>query len=245
MSTNSKVAFISGGNRGIGLETARELGARGYQIVIGARDPGAAETAVQTLRAAGVGAEAVPYDAEKPATDQGVFDHLSRRYGKLDVLVNNAAIAKEEVVSRSVLTVDDATIERTFAVNLFAVIRLTRKLLPLLEKSEAGRIVNVSSILGSLGVHSAPNSPIAQAQPFAYDASKTALNAFTVHLAASLAGTRIKVNSIHPGWVKTELGGPHATDDVAGSAETSVRLATIGNDGPSGGFFYKGDTLPW
>jgi NAD(P)-dependent dehydrogenase (short-subunit alcohol dehydrogenase family) len=245
MSTNEKVAFITGGNRGIGLETARELGGRGYRVVIGVRAPAGAESALQTLRAAGVQAEAVHYDAEKPATDQGVFDHLSRRYGKLDVLVNNAALATEVVVSRTVLTVSQEDLERTFAVNLFAVVRLTRKLLPLIEKAEAGRIVNVSSVLGSLGVHSAPSSPLAQAKPFAYDASKTALNAFTVHLAAELAGTRIKVNSVHPGWVKTEIGGPHATDEVTGSAATSVRLATIGSDGPNGGFFHREDALPW
>ncbi|MCI0672930.1 MAG: SDR family NAD(P)-dependent oxidoreductase, partial [Myxococcaceae bacterium] len=133
----------------------------------------------------------------------------------------------------------------TFAVNVFAVVRLTRALLPLLEKSEAGRVVNVSSILGSLSVHSADGSPIGPAKAFAYNASKTALNAFTVHLADALRGTRIKVNSIHPGWVKTELGGPHAPDEVVGSGKTSARLATLGVDGPTGRFFHRDDPLPW
>jgi NAD(P)-dependent dehydrogenase (short-subunit alcohol dehydrogenase family) len=239
---SSKIAFITGGNRGIGLETARELGARGYTVVIGARDPQSAEAAVQSLRDHQITAEAIPYDAEKPATDQTVLAHLTRRYGKLDVLVNNAAMAQEEVVSRSVLTVDQETLERTFAVNLFAVVRLTRTLLPLIHKSDAGRIVNVSSILASLTIQSNPDSP---AKPFAYDASKTALNAFTVHLADALRATPIKVNSIHPGWVKTEIGGPHATDDLPGSAQTTVRLATLPPTGPTGGFFHKDSPLPW
>jgi NAD(P)-dependent dehydrogenase (short-subunit alcohol dehydrogenase family) len=125
------------------------------------------------------------------------------------------------------------------------VIRLTRALLPLLEKAEAGRIVNVSSILGSLTIHSVEGSPIASAKAFAYDASKTALNAFTVHLADALRGTAIKVNSVHPGWVKTELGGPHATDPIEGSGKTSARLATIGADGPTGRFFHEENALPW
>ena len=126
-----------------------------------------------------------------------------------------------------------------------AVVRLTRALLPLLEKAEAGRIVNVSSALGSLSIQSADGSPIERVKPFAYDASKTALNAFTVHLADALRGTHIKVNSIHPGWVKTELGGDQAPDEVAGSGATSARLATLGSDGPSGRFFHGDNPLPW
>jgi NAD(P)-dependent dehydrogenase (short-subunit alcohol dehydrogenase family) len=245
MSNEQKVAFISGGNRGIGLETARELGKQGFKVVIGVRDAKKGEAAVATLRKVGVDAEAVAYDAKRPATDKTVLDHLTQRYGKLDVLVNNAGMMKEPALAKSVLTLDEATLEETFAVNLFAVVRLTRTLLPLLEKSPAGRIVNVSSILGSLTVHSQDNSPIGPAKAFAYNASKTALNAYTVHLADALRGTPIKVNSIHPGWVKTELGGEHATDDLAGSGKTSARLATIGSDGPTGRFFHLDSPLPW
>jgi NAD(P)-dependent dehydrogenase (short-subunit alcohol dehydrogenase family) len=133
----------------------------------------------------------------------------------------------------------------TFDTNFFAPIRLTQTLLPLIEKSPAGRIVNLSSILGSLTVHSLPESPIKQTKALAYNASKTALNAFTVHLAAELAGTPIKVNSAHPGWVKTELGGEHAPMEIADSSKTSVRLALLGADGPTGGFFHENDQLPW
>ena len=247
MTTNEtkKVALVTGGNRGIGLETARELGAQVYVVVIGVRDQAKAAPALATLRAEGIQADSVVYDAKRPETDRGVAEYLERTYGKLDALVNNAGVLQEELISQSVLEVSDAVLEETFAVNVFAVVRLTRALLPLLRKSEAGRIVNVSSVLGSLGVHSAPNSPIAAAKSFAYNASKTALNAFTVHLADVLAGTSIKVNSIHPGWVKTELGGAGAPDEIAGSGKTSARLATVEAGGPTGRFFHGETELPW
>lgn len=242
---NVKIAFITGGNRGIGFETAKELGALGHVVVLGARDLAKAEAAVKTLRGEHIDAEAIHYDATKPETDRSAREHLERRYGKLDALVNNAGMLREVIVGQSVLTDGPKVLEETFAVNVFAVVRLTLALLPLLEKAEAGRIVNVSSILGSLSLHSAENSPIAPAKAFAYNASKSALNAFTLHLADALKGTNVKVNSAHPGWVKTELGGPHATDSIEGSGKTSARLATLGVDGPNGGFFFGEEALPW
>jgi NAD(P)-dependent dehydrogenase (short-subunit alcohol dehydrogenase family) len=161
-------------------------------------------------------------------------------------LVNNAGILKEGgLATKNASSVSPELLRETFDVNFFTVVRLTQTLLPLLKKSEAGRIVNLSSILGSLTVHSAPNSPIASAKPFAYNASKTALNAFTVHLADELQGTNVKVNSAHPGWVKTELGGPGAPMELEDSPKTSVQLATLGADGPTGKFFHVADELPW
>ncbi len=244
-SQNKRIAFITGGNRGIGLETARELGAQGYHVVIGARSAANGAEAVKTLASERIEAEAVVYDAEQAGSEDGVRTFLEERYGKLDVLVNNAGMVDEPLGGNSVLNVSDAQLERTFAVNVFAVVRLTRALLPLIRRSDAGRIVNVSSILGSLALHAAPASPIGQAKPFAYNASKAALNAFTIHLAAELEGTPIKVNSIHPGWVKTALGGPHAPEEVAGSGKTSARYATLDASGPTGGFFHKDGAFPW
>jgi NAD(P)-dependent dehydrogenase (short-subunit alcohol dehydrogenase family) len=245
MSTNEKVALITGGNRGVGLETAAELGALGYTVVLAVRDVTKGEAARAALTAKGYKAAVVAYDAARPETDATVREFLERTYGKLDALVNNAGLLRESIVGQSILKNPAGTLEETFAVNLFAVVRLTLALLPLLEKSEASRIVNVSSILGSLTLHSSTNSPIGPAKSFAYNASKAALNAFTVHLADVLKGTKIKVNSAHPGWVKTELGGPHATDEIAGSGKTSARLATLAADGPTGGFFHQDQTLPW
>jgi NAD(P)-dependent dehydrogenase (short-subunit alcohol dehydrogenase family) len=141
--------------------------------------------------------------------------------------------------------VTDEELERIFATNLFAVVSLTRELLPLLKKSPAGRIVNLSSILGSLILHSDPTSPIADFKSFAYDGSKSALNAYTIHLAHELRNTTIKVNSAHPGWVKTEMGTDAAPMEIPDGAKTSVALALLGPDGPSGRFIHLGEELPW
>lgn len=245
MSNEKKVAFITGGNRGIGLQTALELGKLGVEIVIGARDPNKAEAAVKSLRQAGITVAAIPYDAQRADTDKSVFAHLEKRYGKLDILINNAGALKEPMAGNDSSSLSVDLLRETFETNFFAVVRLTQTLLPLMKKAPAGRIVNLSSILGSLTVHSQKNSPIASTKALAYNASKTALNAFTVHLAAELAGTTIKVNSAHPGWVKTELGGEHAPMEIGDSARTSVRLALLGPDGPNGGFFHVDDALPW
>jgi len=245
MSTQkNKVAFITGGNRGIGLQTALELGRLGIEVILGVRDP-EDTSAVRTLRAEGITADAIHYDAAKPETDRAAFAYLERRFGKLDILVNNAGVLLEPLMGKDAATLPEATLRSTFDTNFFAVVRLTQTLLPLVRKADAGRIVNLSSVLGSLTMHAARDSPIAAAKAFAYNASKAALNAFTIHLADELRDTPIKVNSAHPGWVKTPLGGPAAPMEVADSAKTSVQLATLGADGPSGGFFHVGDPLPW
>jgi NAD(P)-dependent dehydrogenase (short-subunit alcohol dehydrogenase family) len=141
--------------------------------------------------------------------------------------------------------VTEQELQSIFDTNLFSLVYITRELLPLLKKSEAGRIVNLSSILGSLTLHADPNSPIAGIKTFAYDASKTALNAYTIHLADELKDTAIKVNSAHPGWVKTEMGTDAAPMEIPDGAKTSVDLALIGPDGPNGRFIHLGEELPW
>ena len=243
---NEKVAFISGANRGIGFETAKGLGETGITVVLGVRDRTKGEAAVEQLQGLGIKAEAIHYDAAQPGSENAVFEYLANCYGKLDILVNNAGILKEQLVGgNNSSAVEQAVLKETFQTNLFAVIALTQKLLPLLRKAPAGRIVNLSSILASLTLHSMPDSPIDPAKGFAYNASKTALNAYTIHLAHELKDTSIKVNSAHPGWVKTELGGANAPMEVADSGKTSVRLATLDASGPSGGFFHESETLPW
>jgi NAD(P)-dependent dehydrogenase (short-subunit alcohol dehydrogenase family) len=136
-------------------------------------------------------------------------------------------------------------LRKIFETNFFAQVALTDALLPLIKKSPAGRIVNLSSILASLTLHADPQSPIYDAKSFAYDASKTALNAFTIHLAWELRDTKVKVNSAHPGWVKTDMGGPNATMELSEGGKTSAALATLPDDGPTGGFFHLGQPLPW
>ena len=240
-----KVALITGANKGIGLETARQLGALGITVLLGARDIKKGEAAAAELKREGIDARALKVDVVDDGDRKAAAEAIGREFGRLDILVNNAGIATEDMSANSTLTTSEETLRKIFETNFFAVVALTSALLPLLRKSAAGRIVNLSSILGSLKLHATPGSPIYDAKMFAYDASKTALNAYTIHLAHALKETKIKVNSAHPGWVKTELGGAGAPMEIVDGAKTSVRLATLADDGPTGGYFHMGDTLPW
>jgi len=251
MAKNGKVAFITGANRGLGLETARELGKQGIVVILGSRDSKKGEAAAAKLRDEGINAESLGFDVTKSKDHQKAYDYLAKKYGRMDILVNNAGVLKEDQVSttgpapNATSAVSPQTLRETFETNFFAPVALTQKLLPLIRKAPAGRIVNVSSILGSLALHSDPKSPIYSFKSFAYDSSKAALNAFTVHLAHELRDNKIKVNSAHPGWVKTEMGGPNAPMEVSEGGKTSAQLATLADDGPSGGFFHLGQPLPW
>ena len=248
---DGKVAFITGANRGLGLETARELGKLGIVVVLGSRESEKGEAAAAKLRDEGITAESLGFDVTKSQDHQKAYDYFAKKYGRLDILVNNAGVLKESQVATTdsapnlTSAVSPKILRETFETNFFAPVALTQKLLPLIRKAPAGRIVNVSSILGSLTLHSDPNSPIYEFKTFAYDASKAALNAFTVHLAHELRDNKIKVNSAHPGWVKTEMGGPNAPMEVSEGGKTSAQLATLADDGPSGGVFHLGQPLPW
>jgi NAD(P)-dependent dehydrogenase (short-subunit alcohol dehydrogenase family) len=252
MAAQGKVAFITGANKGIGLETARGLGGLGIAVVLGSRDEAKGRAAAETLKAEGIKrVEAVRFDVTQPEDHEVIARFLEDRYGKLDILVNNAGVALEQADFgaaggfNTTLTVEPEILRQVFETNFFALVRLTQALLPLIRKSPAGRIVNLSSILGSLTLHSDPSSDIYSMKSFAYDASKTALNAFTVHLAQALRGTPIKVNSAHPGWEKTDMGGLSAPMEVSEGSRTSVELATLPADGLTGGYFHLGHPLPW
>jgi NAD(P)-dependent dehydrogenase (short-subunit alcohol dehydrogenase family) len=247
-----RVAFVTGANKGIGLETARGLGRLGIAVVLGSRDEANGRAAAEALKAEGVAnVEAVRFDVTRPEDHRQIARHLEDRYGKLDILVNNAGVALEDTDFgapggfNTTATVPPEILRKTFETNFFAVVELTQALLPLIRKAPAGRIVNLSSILGSLALHADPSSDIYHSKALAYDASKTALNAFTVHLAHALRGTAIKVNSAHPGWVKTDMGGQAAPMEVSEGGKTSVQLATLPDDGPTGGYFHLGRPLPW
>jgi len=250
MSTQSgnhtgKVALVTGANKGIGFETARQLGRQGVTVVVAARDREKAAQAAAKLKAEGIEAVPLKLDVTTSADIQAAAEFIGKKYGRLDILINNAGINSEDIASNDAPTVSQETLRKTFDTNFFAVVELTQAMLPLLEKSPAGRVVNLSSILGSLTLHADPKSPIAGSKALAYDASKTALNAFTIHLADALKNTRIKVNSAHPGWVKTDMGGDGAPMELVDGAKTSVELALLGEDGPSGAYLHMGKPLPW
>ena len=239
----AKNALISGANKGIGLETARQLGALGYKVYVGSRDLVKGEATEATLKVEGVDAEFVLLDMSAPSTFRTVFNHIESLDGHLDVLVNNAGAIFDFGVKPSEVPIDK--VRDSFEINFFSQVELTQMLLPLLRKSEAGRIVNVSSILASLNLNSDPASTLGDWRSLGYNASKTALNAFTALLSFELRDTKIKVNSAHPGWAKTDLGGPNALIETSDGAKTSVWLATLPEDGPTGGFFHLQARLPW
>lgn len=246
MSETKQVALITGANKGIGFETARQLGKLGITIVLGSRDADKGDAAAAKLRTEGIAARPIKLDVTDSKDRDAAVKFLQKNFGKLDILVNNAAIAEEGGWGKNTTSsISTDTLQKTFETNLFAPVALTQALLPLIRKSAAGRIVNLSSILASNTLHSDPKSPIYNSKAFAYDASKSALNAFTIHLAHELQGTNIKVNSAHPGWVKTDMGTDAAPMEIVDGAKTSVALATLPQEGPNGAFIHLGNTLPW
>ena len=244
--TNRRVALITGANRGIGLQTAKDLGLDGIILLLGVRDLAKGEATAAGMRQEAFEAEAVHLDVTDSATHREVYDFIDRAFGRLDILVNNAGVFLESFANpEQPSTLSLEILRQTFETNFFGTVALTQKLLPLIRRSQAGRIVNVSSIMGSLALHADPSSPIYHSSVFAYNASKAALNSFTLHLAYELRDTSIKVNSAHPGWVKTELGGENADLDVSEGGKTSAWLARLPEDGPTGGYFHVGQPLPW
>ena len=240
-----KVALVTGANKGIGLETVRQLASQGITVLLGARDEKRGAEAAKQLKEEGLDVQFLQIDVSDTASQDNAAKFIADKFGKLDILVNNAGVAKDFRVPASHGTLEQW--RETFETNVFNLVSLTQKLLPLVKKSDAGRIVNLTSILGSLALHSDPNSPIAgsSSSGTAYNASKAALNMFTVNLANELKGTSVKVNAAHPGWVKTDMGGQEAPLEIPDGAKTSVILATLPDDGPTGGYFYLNDKLPW
>ncbi|OGW27219.1 MAG: short-chain dehydrogenase [Nitrospirae bacterium GWC2_57_13] len=244
--TSNKVALVTGANKGLGLAASRHLAQQGITVLMGSRNAAKGKAAVKLLQQEGLAVEFIQIDVTKSEQIRKAAAEIKKRFGKLDILVNNAGmVSKEEpLVSNSAGEIKPRELRKVFDANFFGLVEVTQALLPLIKKSGSGNIVNISSILGSLALQS-KDSEMAAFKPFAYDASKTAVNAFTVHLAAALKDTTIKVNSAHPGWVRTDMGGPQAPIMPEEGAKTAVRLATLGPDGPTGKFYYGDDELPW
>lgn len=243
-----KIALITGGNKGLGLETAFQIGRSGHTVIITARDNDKLNQALSALRAEGIDCHGYVADMSKEQDRIQLAENIKRDYKALDILINNAGIQIDFpafMPGNSSESVSQQILRDTFEVNMFAPIHLTQLLLPLLKESNAGRIVNVSSIMASLTLHADSSSPIYGIKLLAYDASKTALNQFTVHLSEALKDTQVRVNSAHPGWVKTDLGGDYAPMNVAEGVTTIVDLALMGDDCPNGAFMHAGAPLPW
>jgi NAD(P)-dependent dehydrogenase (short-subunit alcohol dehydrogenase family) len=245
MADTKRVALITGANKGLGFEMARQLGQAGVTVILAARDAEKGEAAAAKLRAEGLDAQFLRLDVTKRDDYGAAASFLEEKFGRLDILINNAGISAEDLGSGKASATTDDVLHQTFETNFFAPVALTRTLLPLLRKSDAGRIVNMSSILGSQTLHADPKSPIYDFKSLSYDASKAALNSFTIHLAHELKNTAIKVNSAHPGWVKTDMGTDAAPMEIPEGGKTGVALALLGSGGPTGGFFHLGEPIPW
>ncbi len=237
-----KIALITGANKGIGKEIARQLGVLGMTVLIGARDPQRGEEAAAELKANGADAQAIILDVTNPAIIDAAAAKIESDYGRLDILVNNAGIALDRGPSS---TLELADLRRTYETNVFGVFSVTKAFVPLLQKSEAGRIVNMSSGLGSLTQNSDLNGQYAGIKPPAYNSSKAALNMLTVVFAAELKDTPIKVNAADPGYTATDLNQHSGPRTVEQAATIAVHLATLPEGGPTGGYFDENGPVPW
>jgi len=236
------IALVTGANKGIGYEIAAGLGALGWSVGVGARDEQRREAAVEKLRAAGADAFGVPLDVTDDASVAAAAELIEDRIGRLDVLVNNAAITGGMPQTPS--AVDPATVRAAVETNVIGVIRVTNAVLPLLRRSASPRIVNMSSSVGSLTLQTTPGTetgPISAA----YSASKTFLNAVTVQYVKELRDTNILINTACPGFTATDLNGFRGVRTPEQGAAIAIRLATLPDDGPTGGFFDDAGVVPW
>lgn len=238
-----RIALVTGGNKGIGLETARQLGQAGMTVLLAARNSALGETAAAALRDEGLDIRAIQLDVTRPETISAAAGHIEATFGKLDVLVNNAGIVDPNDGAPSTADVD--SVRRIFETNVFGILAVTQALLPLIRKSDAGRIVNVSSGLGSIALNGDPSWDYAGVKLIGYNGSKAALSMLTVQLAYELRDTPIKVNAANPGYTATDLNGHSGHQTLAEGARSQVQLALLPADGPTGGFFSWDESLPW
>lgn len=238
-----RTALITGANKGIGFETARQLGQRGMTVLVGARDRERGAHAVATLRGEGIDAHLIALDVTDATSIARAASRMERDLGRLDVLVNNAGIILGRPKPSETRLAD---LRRVFEVNVFAAVAVTNAMLPLLHRaSPAARIVMVSSELGGLSNHGDPGWQYAWFNAIAYPASKAALNMVTVQYAKELAAAGIKVNAADPGYTATDLNGNRGTQTVEEGARASVNLALLDDTGPTGGFFDARGPVPW
>ena len=246
------IALVTGANQGIGLQIAKDLGARGFTVLVGSRNLENGQTAAKSV---GADARAVQLDVTDKASIAAAAERIANEFGRLDVLVNNAAISNtskrpdQSVEDYAKLTrpsnVSLNEVRAIWETNVFGVLAVTQAMLPLLREAPAARIVNVSSGVGSLTRNADPAYPYRAIFGPGYAASKTALNAMTLAMALELESTGIKVNAACPGYTKTNLNNYSGTQTVEEGAREPVRLALLGADGPTGTFSNNDGPLPW
>ncbi len=246
-----KIILITGATRGLGLESARQLLQKGATVILSGRDVSRGEAILSELKSSYPQAHFIPMDMRQPDEADQMYEQIKTRYGRLDVLINNAAITSASHVpntgarfSNTILSADITAIKTLFETNVWGLLHLTRKLLPLLEVSLAGRIINMSSELGSLHYQSDPASPIYNVKNFGYNSSKTMVNLITIYFQELLVNTNVHVYALSPGWVKTEMGTEAAFLEVPAGAAIMVKAAL--EEIPVKGFItHHWETIPW
>jgi NAD(P)-dependent dehydrogenase (short-subunit alcohol dehydrogenase family) len=240
---DDKTALVTGANKGIGFEIARGLSKQGMRVLLGCRSRENGEAAIKALAAEGRSATGLVLDVTQADTIAEAAREIASTYGRLDVLVNNAGISAEGRLPPS--KTDLNRVRQVYDTNVFGVIAMTQAMLPLLLRSPSGRIVNVSSSLGSLGLTSDPDHPYSKFNLLGYNSSKSALNAITVQFANELRETPVKVNSVCPGYVATDLNGRTGPRTPEQGARIAIQMAMIDSDGPTGGFFNEDGRIVW
>jgi len=243
MAATPRIALVTGANKGIGLEIARQLAQAGVSVIIGTRNPGRASAAVAELSSAGLQVRSISLDLNDHATIAAAAETIGAENGRLDILVNNAGIVDAEDGPPTSGSPDAA--RRIMDTNFVGTLAVTQAMMPLLRQSAAARIVNLSSSLGSLAVNGDPASPYYSARLIGYNASKAALNMLTVQLAEELRDTPHVINSVSPGYVKTDLTGQNGFMTPEEGAKLPVQYALLGNDAVSGRFVEASGETPW
>ena len=241
---DKKVALITGANKGIGLEIARQLGKKGFTVALAARDAAKVEGAASRLKGEGLDAHGIVLDVTNPKTAEAAASQVEKDFGRLDVLINNAGISLEFGQGTRPSQIDLATLKATYETNVFGAFAVIQAFLPLLRKSAPSRIINQSSTLGSLGILSDPSGAWYGVNLLAYNSSKSALNGLTLAFAKDLAADQISVNSTCPGWVKTDMGSDAAPRSVEQGAAIAVKLATM-DEPPTGKYLDDNGEIPW
>ena len=240
---DKSVALVTGGNRGIGYAIGRSLAQQGIAVILGVRDPNKGASACSRLQGEGLDVNFELMDVTDEDSVQKAVKHIQVQFGRLDILVNNAGIMIDD--DENVLNVSRDTIEKTLQTNVLGPLRLCQNCITLMRAGGYGRIVNMSSTLGSLSEMADPDAPHADVLTPAYRLSKAALNAITTLVAKEVRKDNILVNSACPGWVRTDLGGDAAPLTPEQGADTPVWLATLPDGGPTGGFYRERTRIPW
>lgn len=233
-----QLALVTGGNRGIGLEICRQLAGKGIQVILTSRDAAKGQAAVEQLAGEGLTVSYHVLDMTSSASIAALGSWLTETHGHLEILINNAGIMLDnERGQRSVMDVTPETLHETMITNVYGPLQLIQQVLPLMRKGAYGRIVNLSSGMGQLSDMGGGFT--------GYRLSKVSLNALTRIVAAEVSEPNIKINTMCPGWVRTDMGGPHATRSLAQGADTAIWLATLSEHGPSGGFYRDRQPISW